>query len=147
MLICYVKGEYVGESRDVSQTIKDILPYIVKVDVAHIEQIFTKGCPSIINYEDASDMKSFIIKKGNQVTFKMYPETVTKKMNKEDRNSHLLPLKLWVLYFSPWCRHMAQGILVKPWEELTSDFQCTHKRKPSQSCVEQNYSHQTQSKH
>jgi hypothetical protein len=59
-------------------------------------------------------MKAFIIKKGNQATFKMYPEMVTKTMNKEDRHSHLLPVKLWVLYFSPWCRHTSQGILVKP---------------------------------
>ena len=35
-------------------------------------------------------------------------------MNKENRHSHLLPVKLWVLYFSPWCRHTTQGILVKP---------------------------------
>jgi hypothetical protein len=39
---------------------------------------------------------------------------VTKTMNKEDRHSHLLLVKLWVLYFSPWCRHTSQGILVKP---------------------------------
>ncbi len=59
-------------------------------------------------------MKSFIIGKGNQATFKMYPEMVTKTRNKVDRHSHLLPVKLWVLYFSPWCRHTAQGILIKP---------------------------------
>ena len=77
MLIRYVKGEYVGESRDVSQIIKHVSPYIDKADVAHIERILTKGCPSIINFEEASDMKSFIIDKGNQATFKMYPEIVT----------------------------------------------------------------------
>ncbi len=77
--------------------------------MAHIEQILTKGCPSIINFKEASDMKSFIFEKGNQTTFKMYPETLTKTMNKEDKNSHLLPVKLWVLYFSLWCRHTAHG--------------------------------------
>ncbi len=65
MLIWCVKGKYVGESRDVSQIIKDVLPYILKVDVAHIEQILTKSCPSIIHFMEASDMKSFIIEKGN----------------------------------------------------------------------------------
>jgi hypothetical protein len=59
-------------------------------------------------------MKSFINKKGNQATFKMYPETVKEAMNKEDRHSHLLPVKLCVPYFSPWCHHTAQGILIKP---------------------------------
>jgi hypothetical protein len=50
----------------------------------------------------------------NQASFKMYPETVTNTMNKEDIHSHLLPVKLWVMHFLPWCRHTAQGILVKP---------------------------------
>ena len=77
-----------------SKIIKHILPYIDKADVAHIERILTKGCPSIINFKEASEMKSFIIEKGNQANFKMYPEIVTKTMNKEDRYSHLLPVKL-----------------------------------------------------
>ena len=58
-------------------------------------------------------MKAFIIEKGNQATFAMYPETVTKTMNKEEKHSHLLPVKLWVLHFSPWCRHTPQGIQIK----------------------------------
>ncbi len=34
-------------------------------------------------------------------------------MNKEERNSHLLALKLWVLHCSPFCRSTAQGIQIK----------------------------------
>ncbi len=59
-------------------------------------------------------MKSFITKKGNQAMFKMYPETFTKAINKEEKHSHLLPVKLWVLHFLLWCCHTAQGILIKP---------------------------------
>ncbi len=59
-------------------------------------------------------MKASIIQKGNQATFKMHPEILTKTMNKEDRHSHLLQVKLWVLHFSPWCCHIAQGMLIKP---------------------------------
>jgi hypothetical protein len=44
----------------------------------------------------------------------MHPEVITKTMNNEDRHSYLLPVKLWVLYFLPWCCHTAQGILFKP---------------------------------
>ena len=130
MLIWYVKGECVGESRDVSKIIKHILPYIDKADVAHIERILTKGCPSIINFKEASEMKSFIIEKGNQANFKMYPEIVTKTMNKEDRYSHLLPIKLWVLYFPPWCCHTAQGILVKPGKNPQVIFDASTKGSP-----------------
>ena len=79
-------------------------------------------------------MKSFNIKKGNQATFKMYPETVTKTMNKEDRHSHLLPVKLWVLYFSPWCRHTAQGILIKPGKILESFLTRPRREVHTKSC-------------
>jgi hypothetical protein len=110
----HIKGKYVGESRDVPQVVNDVLPYIDQQDVKHISWIHTNGCPSYMNFEEALDVKSFIIKKGNQATFKMYPETVTKAMNNEEKHSHLLPMKLWVLHFLPWCCHTAQGILIKP---------------------------------
>jgi hypothetical protein len=116
MLIRYVKGKNVGKSRDAIQIINDVLPYINKDDVEHIHWTLTNGCPSHINFKEASDMKSLIIRKGNQATFKIYPETVTKTMNKEDRHSHLLPVKCWVLYFSLWCCHTAQNFLIKPGE-------------------------------
>jgi hypothetical protein len=44
----------------------------------------------------------------------MHPEIVTKTMNKADRHSHLLLVKLWVVHFSPYCCHTAQGMLIKP---------------------------------
>ena len=34
-------------------------------------------------------------------------------MNKEEKNSHVLPFKLWVVYFSPHCRATPQGIREK----------------------------------
>jgi hypothetical protein len=81
MLMQYTKGKYVGESRDLSQVVNNVSPYIDQQDVKHISQILTTGCPSYINFEEASDMQSFIIEKGNQATLKIYPETVTKAMN------------------------------------------------------------------
>jgi len=75
-------------------------------------------------------MKSYIVRKGNQASFKMHPEIVTKSMNKEERNSHLLPVKLWVLHFSPWCSHTAQGMLVKPGKNPWIIFDASTKEHP-----------------
>ena len=130
MLIRYVKGEYVGESRNVLQIISNVSPYIEQEDATHIKRILTNGVPSYMNFEEASDMKSFIIEKGNQATFKMYPEAVTKTMNKEDKNSHLLPVKLWVLHFLPWCRHTAQGMQIKPGKNPRVIFNASTKGSP-----------------
>jgi hypothetical protein len=114
MTIRYIKGEYVGKNRNVKQIIEDIFPHIDEVDTGHAKRILTQGCPSRINFEETSKMKAAIIEKGNQATFKMYHEIVHKTMNKEDKHSHLLLVKLWVLHFSPYCCHTAQGMLVKP---------------------------------
>ena len=61
MLIRYVKGEYVGESRDASQIINDVSPYIKRDDVDHIHRIITNARPSHIDFTEALDMKAFII--------------------------------------------------------------------------------------
>jgi hypothetical protein len=51
-------------------------------------------------------------------------------MNKEDRYSHLLLVKLWVLNFSPWCHHTVQGILVKPGKNPHIIFDASTKEHP-----------------
>jgi hypothetical protein len=114
MVIRYLKGKYIGQNRSVPQFLCNVSSHVDESDAAHIERILTQGCPSRLSFEETSEMKAYIIQKGNQATFKMFPETVTKTMNKEDRHSLLLPVKLWVLHFSPWCCHTAQGMLVKP---------------------------------
>jgi hypothetical protein len=130
MLIRYVKGKYVGESRDISQVVSNVSPYIDQQDVKHISRILTNSCPSYINFEEASDMKSFIIEKWNQATCKMYPQTITKTMHKEDKHSHLLTVKLWVLHFLPWCCHTTQGILIKPGKDPQVIFDASAKESP-----------------
>ena len=130
MLIRFVKGEYIGENRNVPQVLHDVLPYINAVDAEHFERILSMGCPSIIDFEESSEKKATIIEKGNQATFKMYPEIVKRTMNKEDRNSHLLPVKLWVLHFLSYCWHTAQGILVKPGKNPCVIFNASTKKEP-----------------
>jgi len=75
-------------------------------------------------------MKDSIIQKSNQATFKMNPEIVTKTITKEDKHSHVLPVKLWVLHFSPWCRHTAQGMQIKPGKNPHVIFDASTKGHP-----------------
>jgi hypothetical protein len=114
MIIRYAKGEYIGENRDMTQILRNVSPHVDKTNAVHIKRILIQGCPVRISFEETTTMKASIIMKGNQATFQMYLEIVTKTMNKEDRQSHLLLMKLWVLHFSPHCRHTAQGMQVKP---------------------------------
>jgi hypothetical protein len=113
MLICYLKGEYTSENRDIARIIARLSPCISKDDAIHVERILTQGCPSKLQVSKPSAIKEKIIALGNQQTFHMYPELVTKTINKEERNSHLIALKLWILHCSPFCRSTAQEIQIK----------------------------------
>ncbi len=130
MVIRYIKGKYIGKNRNVLQILNDISSHVDETDTAHIERILTQGCPSKLSFEETSDMKASIIRKGNQAMFRMHPEIVTTTMNKEDRHSHVLPVKLWVLHVSPWCRHTAQGMLIKPGKNPRVIFDALTKSHP-----------------
>ena len=46
MVIRYLKGEYVGESRDEERILEAVSPYISVKDCQHIKRIINQGCPS-----------------------------------------------------------------------------------------------------
>jgi hypothetical protein len=46
MMIRYLKGEYVGESRDVQKIINKVTSFVCETDIVHIKRILTQGCPS-----------------------------------------------------------------------------------------------------
>jgi hypothetical protein len=90
MVIQYLKGEYVGESRDANEILKKVSPYISEVNCEHINRVINQGCPSHINFEEDYDNKHMVLQKGNQQTFLQFPEVNVKAMNKEENNSHVL---------------------------------------------------------
>ncbi len=85
MLVQYLNGEYTGKSRDIPAILKKVSPHISKEDAVQVERIPTQGCPSKLQVSKPSAMKDETIALGNQQTFHMYPEVVTKMMNKEEK--------------------------------------------------------------
>jgi hypothetical protein len=69
-----------------------------------------QGCPAKLVLEEESLNKLSVIKKGNQQTFLAHLEVAAKTMNKEERYSHLIALRYWVVYFSPYLRCTLQGM-------------------------------------
>jgi hypothetical protein len=69
MVVQYLKGKYVGESRDADKILEKVSPYISRVDCKHIKRIINQGCPSHINFEEEYDNKHMVLRKGNQQTF------------------------------------------------------------------------------
>ncbi len=98
-----MKGEYVGESRDADAIIKKVSPYIEDVDCKHIKRVINLGCLSHIDFEKVYNNKHKVLQKGNQQTFLQFLEVTAKAMNKEEKNSHVLAFKQWLVHFSPYC--------------------------------------------
>ncbi len=114
MFIRYLKGESVGENRDIPAILEAVLLHISEDDPNHICQILMQGCPSRLILSEPNEIKKKMIAQGSKQKFQLYPELVTKTMNKEETNSHLIPVKLWVLLSSPYAQSMLQGIQIEP---------------------------------
>jgi hypothetical protein len=113
MVIRYLKGEYVRESRDANAILATVSPHINDGDCQHIKRIINQGCPSNHDFEEEYENKHMVLWKGNQHAFLQHPEVTAKTMNKEEKNSHVLPFKTWVVYFPPYCPATLQGIQEK----------------------------------
>jgi hypothetical protein len=113
MVISFLMGEYVGETRDSAAILAKVSPYINKEDSEHIKRIINQGCPSHLHFEEEYEKKHLALRKGNQHTFLLHPKVTTKAMNKEEKNSRILPFKHWMVCFPPWCRMTLQGIREK----------------------------------
>jgi hypothetical protein len=108
-----LKGKYLGESRDANVIIKRVPPCIDDINCEHIKRVINQGCPSYIDFEEDYDNKHMVLQKGNQQTFLQFPEVTAKAMNKEEKNSHVLAFRPWLVYFLPYCQAMLQGIREK----------------------------------
>lgn len=113
LLVRFMAGEYTGETRDVTRVEQAIGQYIDPIDMQHIKRILTLGCPAQLTFDEELDNKLKLIKEGNQKSFETHPEFVSKTLNKEERNSHVIPVRDWVVYASPYCRHNRQGLNLK----------------------------------
>jgi hypothetical protein len=113
MVIRYIKEEYVGKSCDADKILSAVSPYISEVDCDHIRGIINQGCPSYLDFEEDYYNKHLVLRKGNQQTFFEHPKVTAKAMSKEEKNSHVLPFRYWIVHFSPYCCATPQGIREK----------------------------------
>ncbi len=99
MVIRYLNGKYTSKSRNADVILAAVSSYIVREDCKHIKQIIDQGCPSYLDFEERYKNKHQVLWEGNQQAFLQYSEVTAKVMNKEERNSHVLPVRHWVVFF------------------------------------------------
>ena len=107
-------GEYMGAWRDVQKILHDVLPYISEEDYTQRTRILTQGCPAHCLFEELNEDKLQMMQRGNQENFIENPEHVKEALNKEDKHSHVLPVHKLMCFFSSYCRHTCQAIVINP---------------------------------
>jgi hypothetical protein len=65
MVIRYIKGEYVGESRNADEILNVVSPYIKDEDCEHIKRIIKQGCPIYLDFEEDYNNKQAVLHKEN----------------------------------------------------------------------------------
>jgi hypothetical protein len=94
--------------------------HISPEDPAHIKWILLDGCPIELIFDLPLSNKMEMISRGNSKIFNKNPEIV-KKMNKEDRYSHVIPLDILICLLSPYLGHTMQIMVIK---EVKNPFLC-----------------------
>ena len=80
-------------------------------DYQHIKTILTNGCPSKLVFDEPKNNTILMFERGNQNVVLDNPDLVNTIINKEDRYSHLVPLRQWVCRLGPHLQYKSQGII------------------------------------
>jgi hypothetical protein len=65
MVIRFLMGEYVGETRDYAAILAKVSPHINKEDCKHIKRIIDQGYPSHLHFKEEFENKHLALRKGN----------------------------------------------------------------------------------
>ena len=107
----YLGGEYTATHRDAHAIINQVRGLISNEDLSHIERIITVGCPSYFNYEESDKNKEVFLKRARSVTLPI--DIVEKTLNKEERNSHIIPFPSFLVRASTTAHHVPQALIQK----------------------------------
>ena len=90
LVLRFLSGEYTAAWRDVDAIMAAINEHVSPDDKNHIWRILTRGCPANLVWEEEAKNKETFIRRGNNPTIKANWKTVTKTLNKEERNHHIM---------------------------------------------------------
>ena len=118
MLVRYCGLEYTGERRDIDGTLAEIREHIDPVDYKDIERILREGCPGKMDRRFKREDKMKYLERGNCPSVENNKKKVMKTMNKEDKNSHLIPVSQIFCRFSPYIQHVPQTMNTKKEDDI-----------------------------
>ena len=108
----FLGWEYTGETRDYEKVFERCQGIVDQEDIKGMMRVLTEGCPASIDFEDVAEQKMRLLKRGNNLSWvKAEQKLKDKAMLKMHLNSFSIPVREWVCYMSPHCRHTPQGFV------------------------------------
>ena len=87
--------------------------------MVQIIHILTKGCPAQLKYKLPHEHKIRMLQRGNQISILNHEEEICQTMNKEEKQSHIVPFLPFVCRFMNTVQCVLQGMILKiksdPW--------------------------------
>ena len=111
----YLGGEYIGEHRPMKDIRKTLAFYSILKDVGDVLlQLLEEGVPRRIEADLTRNNFLSFRDYGNHPTVTEHLSQVMKTMNKEERNSYLLPFPEWMWRFVPNLHLRPHALVVQP---------------------------------
>jgi hypothetical protein len=112
-LVRYCANEYILEELDREGILRRVKGIASPEDYRHLERILFDGCPAEFNFTEDAKSRQRSFERGNQPTYYNRPEKTKKALNKEDKNSFVIPIDEDLAYMSLFCRHTPQAAIDK----------------------------------
>lgn len=112
-VVRYCGGEFTVADRDPDRLLEELRPHIPPDDLNHVEQIMTQGCPAkfVKKFDKANKIK--MLRRKNSSSLNKNAEVAVETMNKEDKNSHVIPVSSIFIWFTAFAHHVAQTLNMK----------------------------------
>lgn len=110
----FLGGEYTARWRDTEAILNLVRGLISDDDLGHMRRILTIGCPASFNWEESAINKEIFVRRAATSPILRRMDIVNKALNKEERNSHLIPFPRYLVRASSVAHHVPQAIIIKP---------------------------------
>lgn len=114
----YVDGEFLGAWRDHDAILDAVAPHVSEEVREHMDRVLNLQVPASFNWEEPAWHKAAFLNRGNSTTVARHAEEVTKTLNKEERNHHVMPFPGWLCRFASTARHVPQTVIDKEGKSL-----------------------------
>lgn len=112
LVVRWLGGEYTGEWRDTDAILRAAAPVVAPSVLDHMRRILTVGAPARFNWEEPAWNKQAFISRGNNPSVARHIGATRKTINKEERNSTILPFLGFAVLFSAFGHIVPQHLRV-----------------------------------